>query len=46
MISALNEIGYDGELTAEVIPASKDYKHTIHYTAKALDLIIERKGLK
>ena len=46
VMSALLEIGYDGEWTAEIIPASKDYKHTIKQTANAIDTIFERKVIK
>ena len=46
VMAALTEIGYDGEWTAEVIPASKDYEHIILQTSKAMDYIFERKGEK
>ena len=43
VVEALNGIGYDGWVTAEMIPAYKHYSETIIYnTSKAMDAILGR----
>ena len=44
VVSALNEIGYDGWVTAEMIPSYTHYPDTIIYnTSNAMDAILGRK---